>query len=219
VVDRAGKNLTPSPFPNGKGGEVKGDLPNADDLLTADDRKKLEALVKRFYIEVLQLSWAQWNYVLGVELAFDLNDPLVTNILRGAATQVKLINDTTLSEIRDALKYGSENGWSIDQIVRGDGEHPGLRSIVDEAYKDRARVIARTELGLAQNEATASRYKDAGVKLVEILDNGLTDDDAECQTANGEIWTLDYFNANPLEHPNCTRAAVPVFDTVEPDRG
>ena len=196
----------------------KADLPSAGDLLTGDDKKKLEALVKRFYVEVLTLSWDQWNYVLGVEKAFDLEDPLVGRLLKLAAQNVKDINDTTMQEIRDALKYGNANGWSVDQLVRGDENQPGLRDIVDETYKGRARTIARTELGEAQNSATVSRYKDAGVKLVEILDGGNTDDDEECQIANGQIWTVDYFNANRLEHPNCTRAAAPVFDDVTPDR-
>lgn len=197
----------------------KGDLPSADQLLTGDDKKKLESLVKRFYVEVLQLSWGQWNYVLGVEKAFDLEDPLVGQLLKLAAQNVKGINETTMQEIRDALKYGNTNGWSVDQLVRGDEKQPGLRELVDEFYKGRARTIARTELGDAQNAATVSRYGDAGVKLVEILDGGGVDDDVECTVANGQIWTLSYFNANRLEHPNCTRAAAPVFDDVKPDRG
>ncbi len=211
VVERAGKK--------DEGGRMKADLPRAGELVNADDRTKLETLVKRFYVEITQLSWETWNFVLGVEKAFDLTDPIVTRLLESAATRVKDINDTTMQEIRDALKYANEQGWSIDQLVRGDETHPGLRDIVDETYKNRARTIARTELGEAQNSATVSRYKEAGVKLVEILDNGSTDDDEECQVANGQIWTLSYFNSNPLEHPNCTRAAAPVFDDVAPDRG
>lgn len=224
VVDRAGKaapiGLRPLPpfSETAKIGEEK-KLPNAGELLNGEDRKKLETLVKRFYVEILQLSWDQWNYVLGVEKVFDLTDPLVGQVLKLAAQNVKDIHDTTMQEIRDVLKYGNEQGWSIDQLVRGDENQTGLRSIVDETYKDRARTIARTELGDAQNSATVSRYKEAGVKVVEILDNGSTDDDAECQVANGQIWTLNYFNANRLEHPNCTRAAAPVFDDVKPDRG
>jgi len=212
VVERAGKVINNQL-------SVKGDLPNAGDLLNGDDRKKLEVLVKRFYVEILQLSWDQWNYVLGVEKAFDLEDPIISQMLKLAAQNVKDINDTTMQEIRDALKYGNDNGWGIDQLVRGDAEHAGLRDIVDETYKGRARTIARTELGDAQNAATVSRYREAGAKLVEILDNGATDDDEECQVANGQIWTLSYFDANRLEHPNCTRAAAPVFDDVTPDRG
>lgn len=199
-------------------GEVKA-LPNAGELLNAGDRKGLETLVKRFYVEILELSWDTWNYVLGVEMAFDLTDPMVGKLLEMAGTNVKEIHATTLEEIREALKYGNENGWSVDQLVRGDENQPGLRSIVDETYKDRARVIARTELGDAQNAATVERYKEAGVKLVEILDNGSTDDDEECKIANGQIWTLKYFNAHRLEHPNCTRAAAPYFGEGEPDRG
>lgn len=227
VVERAGKNAAPLSLNTSTSPQMqerhlegeKADLPNAGDLLNAEDRKKLETVVKRFYVEVLQLSWEQWNYVLGVEKAFDLEDPLVTKILRMAAARVKDINDTTMQEIRDALKYGNEAGWSVDQLVRGDENQPGLREIVDETYKNRARTIARTELGEAQNSATVSRYKDAGVKLVEILDGGPGDDfGCDCPEINGQIWTVNYFASHTLEHPNCTRAAAPVFDDVKPDR-
>uniref|UniRef100_A0A6H1ZD85 Putative portal protein n=1 Tax=viral metagenome TaxID=1070528 RepID=A0A6H1ZD85_9ZZZZ len=196
-------------------------LPDAEDLINATDNATLKTLVKRFFVEVLMLSWETWNYSLGVELAFDLEDPLVTAILRTAGTRVKLIQEETLSALREALSYGSEHGWSIDDLVRGDAEAGirGLREIVDETYQDRARTIARTELGEAQNQATAQRYRDAGVGLVEILDDGLGDDDEPCIEANGQIWTLEYFAAHSLEHPNCTRAAAPYFGDAEPDKG
>jgi HK97 family phage portal protein len=202
-----------------EGGELKADLPNANQLITAEDRKQLESLVKRFYIEITELSWDTWNVTLGVEKAFDLTDPVVTEVLKTAGTRVKEINDTTLSAIRDALKYGNDHGWSIDDLVRGDESQPGLRDIVDETYKDRARNIARTELGEAQNLATVKRYGEASVELVEILDNGSDDDDDECKIANGQIWTLKYFAAHSLEHPSCTRAAAPYFGDAKPDRG
>lgn len=212
IVERLGK-ATVAP-------EQK-ELPSAGNLINGDDRRALETLVKRFYVEVLQLSWETWNVSLGVEKAFDLIDPIVTDVLRMAGTRVKDIQDVTVEALREALKYGNDNGWSIDQLVRGDPENgtPGLRDIIDETYKNRARVIARTELGEAQNTATAGRYRDAGVKLVEILDNGSEDDDEECKIANGQIWTLAYFESHSLEHPNCTRAAAPYFGDAEPDRG
>jgi len=222
VVERAGKSAPPLAPPQTQstfGEGMKADLPSAGDLITGEDKTVLEKLVKRYYVEVAQLSWATWNLTLGVEKAFDLSDPAVTEVLKMAATRVKDIQSETLSSIRETLKYGSDNGWSIDQIVRGDAEHRGLREVVDETYKGRAETIARTELGDAQNAATVSRYGEAGVKLVEILDGGGEDDDLECNEANGQIWTLSYFNANRLEHPRCTRCAAPVFDDVTPDRG
>jgi hypothetical protein len=45
-----------------------------------------------------------------------------------------------------------------------------------------------------------------GVKEVEVLDG---DDDEECASANGQIWTLEEASDNPLGHPNCTRAFAP----------
>lgn len=198
---------------------AKAELPRASELLNGDDRKKLETLVKRFYIQIIELSWNFWNVALGVEKAFDLDDPLVTELLKLAATRVKDIHETTLEEIREALKFASENGWGVDLLVRGDETQRGLRDLVDEVYKDRARTIARTELGEAQNAATASRYKEAGVKAVEILDNGAEDDDDACKIAStppNNIWTLELFEANPLQHPNCTRAAAPYFGDEEP---
>lgn len=212
VVERAGKAFS---------GELlaKADLPLAGSLLNGDDRKKLEEIVKRFYVQVIELSWNHWNVALGVEKAFDLTDPAVTAVLEKAGTRVKEIHDTTMQALREALKYGNEQGWSIEQLVRGDETQPGIRSIVDETYKDRAKTIARTELGEAQNTATASRYNEAGVKAVEIFDNGGEDDDDECKIANGQIWSLKYFSSHTLEHPNCTRAAAPVFGEVTLDRG
>ena len=53
---------------------------------------------------------------------------------------------------------------------------------------------------------------------VEILDNGAEDDDDACQIANGQIWSVDYFEAHSLEHPNCTRAAAPYFGDRPVDR-
>jgi HK97 family phage portal protein len=215
VVERAGKAWEDFTTKDTKSTK---ELPSAGSLLNADDRKKLETLVKRFYVQILELSWNMWNFALGVEKAFDLTDPLVTRLLEMAGTRVRDIHDTTLQAVRDALKHGNDNGWSIDQLVRGDENQPGLREIVDEVYKGRARTIARTELGEAQNAATVSRYKEAGVGNVEIFDNGNDDDDAECQDADGQIWSLSYFSSHLLEHPNCSRTSAPVFDDVKPDR-
>ena len=189
----------------------KADLPGADELFTSDDRKQLETLIKRFYVEVIQLSWNNWNVALGVDVAFDLTDPSVTRALRMAGAHVREIEGTVKDAMKEALTYGNENGWSIDQLVRGDATQRGLRDIIDETYKNQSRAIARSELGQAQNAATAERYKEAGVQKVEILDGGADDSAPACELANGQIWTVELFEANSLQHPNCSRAAAPYF--------
>lgn len=204
VVGRLGKSFG--------GTEVKA-LPKAEDLLTEKDADELEEVVKRFYIELLEVSWDTWNAALSVELDFDLIDATVTKILDGAGMQIRKITKTTLDAVRAVLKYGNENGWSIDDLVRGDPANGirGLREIVEETYKNRAENIARTELGTAQNAAAADRYDRAGVTEVFVMDNGLDDDDEACKELNGTVQTLAWAKSHPLEHPRCTRAIAPYF--------
>jgi len=194
------------------------ELPNADDLLTAKDEAELEKVIKRWFVAIAEASWETINLSLGITAAFDINDPAVTTALAKAGGDVKEITATTRAALQDALKYGNEQGWSIQQLVKGDENHPGIQSIVEETYKGRSVTIARTELGDAQNNVTSQRYKSNGVNLVGILDNGDSDDDDECKVADGQVWTIDYFESNRLEHPNCTRCSYPIFDDVVPDR-
>jgi hypothetical protein len=203
VVDRLSKKLEVR--------SEKADIPTADELFDAEDGKQLATLIKRFYVEVIQLSWNSWNVALGVDIAFDLTDPAVTRALRMAGAHVREIEGTVKDAMKEALTYGNENGWSIDQLVRGDATQRGLRDIIDETYKNQSRAITRSELGQAQNAATAERYKEAGVQKVEILDGGADDSAPACDLANGQIWTVELFEANSLQHPNCSRAAAPYF--------
>lgn len=193
-------------------------LPKPNQLVTSEDNAMLKELVKRYYVEVLELSWDTWNIALGVETAFDLTDPAVVDVIKLAGTRVRDIQQATMDALRDALAYGAEQGWSIDDLVRGDPENGirGLRDIIAETYQDRARAVARAELGEAQNTATATRYGEAGVDKVEILDGGADDSAPACQEANGKIWTLELFDAHHLQHPNCSRCAVPYFGSDEP---
>jgi len=136
----------------------KKELPNENDLLNEEDAANLEKIIKRFYVEVARLSWDTWNETLGVDVAFDLKDPAVTSVLKLAGKHAEDIQGETLDALREALQYGSDNGWGIDQLVRGDDTHPGLRDIVEETYSNRARAVAISELGQAQNYASAERY-------------------------------------------------------------
>jgi hypothetical protein len=219
VVERAGKAAPRPPAlrasPQMGERHLEGKTIRAEDLLEDGDWNKLEWLIKKYYVEVIQLSWEAWNVTLGVDLVFDLGDPAVTKVLKMAGAHVKEIKDTVLDAMKETLQYGSERGWSIDQIVRGDETQPGLRDVIDETYKDQARAIARSELGQAQNAATAERYKGAGVSKVEILDGGAEDSAPACDLANGQIWTLECFESHPLQHPNCSRCAAPYFEDGE----
>ncbi len=201
-----------SPGTYGGRGENK-DLPNASELITPQDNAELGEILKRFTIELVQLSWGTWNAALQAEVAFDLTDPAVTELLDEAGTRIKQISETTLHEVRDLLKLANDNGWSIDHLVRGDPASGtrGLRDLVAQTYKGRARTIARTELGNAQNRAAYNRFFGAGVTKVYVLDDGIGDEDEPCVAANQTVKPIEWMVDNLLEHPNCTRAFAPEF--------
>jgi hypothetical protein len=75
----------------------------------------------------------------------------------------------------------------------------------------RADLIARTETAYAAAYGAIEAYKEGGVTEVEISDGD--DWDEPCIAADGAIWSLADYQANPLEHPNCTRAAYPIVTT------
>lgn len=199
VEERIAKSYVPKSI------ESKGRIPRIDELLTPADDAALDGIIKKFYGELMRVSWGVYNTALGVSVDFSLEDRLVTFILGESSKRVTLISNTTREALRDALQYGSAQGWSIDQLVRGDPANGirGIRDIITETYKNRAETIARTELGTSQNQAATGRYLAVGVRKVRVYDNGRADDDAPCQRANGAIWTVEKADANPLEHPNC----------------
>lgn len=181
-------------------------------LYQQQDEDDLQQLIERFFVRVMRESYGVLDLALEELVAFDLFDPDVVRVLETAAESVADIATTTRNALVRALQQAAELGIGVDDIVNGNGTFTGIRGIVEESYKNRARTIARTELGKAQNAAATSRYKRFGVSRVLVFDNGLTDDDQPCIDANGAIWTLQYAERHPLEHPNCTRAFAPLFD-------
>lgn len=190
-------------------------LPDIDELILDEDGQGLLHLLQRYYVDILQASWSAWNTMLAVDVAFETSDPAVVETLATAAGRVTMITDTTRTAIRALLQFGAEQGWSIDQLVEGTDERPGLRAVVQETYRNRARAIARTEIAEAQNTASVMRYEDSDVDRVYVLDNGFDDSHPRCVELNGTVQTLAWTRAsseNRLQHPNCVRTFAPFFE-------
>ncbi|XSG76738.1 phage portal protein [Herpetosiphon llansteffanensis] len=185
-------------------------VPDLDVLITDDDVTKLGDIVGSFYLHICEASWETWNKALGLTVEFDADNAAVVAALDQAGEQVRMIDETTKTALQALLKYATEQGWTISQLIKGDENQPGIKALIQETYKNRARTIARTELGTAQNICTLARYKDAGIKEVEVFDNGQDDPDSACRIANGQKWSLKDAQKKLLEHPNCTRAFAPV---------
>lgn len=182
---------------------------DADDLVPAEAEAELSRLMRSMYLNVAEATWDGVNTagLLGTE-AFEPNSPAVQRILSTGADRAVKITDATRNALRLALQQGLERGYSIQQIangVPGDG-FPGLKSLVTELYKNRARTIARTETATAINQSAAARYEAGGVAEVIVMDG---DQDAACAAVNGSRQTTEWARSNPIAHPNCTRAMLP----------
>lgn len=185
-------------------------------IFNQQDEDELKRLLERSYLEISMSSWNVLNLALDSVVEFDLTNPAITEVLKTAGTQVQDINDTTLAKLRTALQHGNEQGWSIDDLVRGDETQPGIGDIVTQTYKRRDEAIARTELGRSQNIVAHGRYEAAGVEHVLVFDNGFENSHEFCKRVDGNVVTVEWMRRNPLQHPNCVRAFGPLFNYTGP---
>jgi hypothetical protein len=113
--------------------------------------------------------------------------------------------------------------WVIDQTTRDatqallveavrDGlSYQDFAELLEESGlfgPDRAAMIARTELAIAEAQGHVEAFREAGVEQVVIYDEDGCGE--EICDVDGEVWDLEEYEAEPIGHPNCTRAARPV---------
>lgn len=141
---------------------------------------------------------------VGVESDFALMRPEVTRYLDQVVTPFsEKISAGLSNRIRNQLALGIQNGETLAELTKR------VRTVFKSAKESRARLIARTESARAHNIGTTNQYKASRVvKAVEVSDG--SDFDLPCQIADGQTWALDTAKANPIEHPNCIRAFLPI---------
>lgn len=105
-------------------------------------------------------------------------------------------------ELNDRLLECVINGKKTSQLKQE------LMAAFNVGY-NRASTIARTELAHLQTEAAAARYKDYGIKQVEVLA-----DDAKCDYCgrlNHKKFSV--YEKMPIPaHPNCRCCIIPVIE-------
>ncbi len=95
---------------------------------------------------------------LGMELTMNMQNPLIVEFLEKFSSEdIKHVNDTVKEEVRKALRAGVAEGESVPQLSKRVKEH------VDEIYKNRSKVIARTEVVKASNFANFTAYDQSGI--------------------------------------------------------
>ena len=167
------------------------------------DGAQIAKLMRPYHIQLLTLAAADADSTLGIEGSFDLESTEVQDVLDLLATKVRSVAETTKEQIRSITGEAARDGHGPDWI------REQIQALKEIASKSRAELIGRTEAANAYNLGTITRYGQSGqVSGVEVLDG--TNDEI-CAAANGQTWTLEEAADNPIGHPNCQRAFVPVL--------
>lgn len=73
-----------------------------------------------------------------------------------------------------------------------------------------AEMALRTQTAVLLNAGSLNAALELGSPGVRVSDGGPGDVDEPCERANGQVWSLPYAIAHPIEHPNCRRAFAPL---------
>lgn len=123
-------------------------------------------------------------------------------------TELKGITDAMDQQISRALAQGLAEGHNPLDIART------INNRVDKIGITRARMLARTEVIRAHTMANVAVYREAGVEGVKVRAEFTTAGDGrvcpECESLEGEIFTLDEIERLIPVHPNCRCQALPV---------
>lgn len=155
-----------------------------------------------------------------------LKDTLITRTLTKLQARpdgIQQVSKRVKAEIIDQVRLGIEHGLTYRDIAKGgvfdvgpagDREAEqlaikGIQGVFDEYTTWQAQRIARTESAVTFNHAGAHLMREAGIKEVDIIDG---EKDEACAAANGQRWTLEEYESEPIGHPNCTRVGLPVVE-------
>lgn len=124
-------------------------------------------------------------------------------------SDLKGITDEMDKQISRVLAQGIAEGLNPLEIARQ------ITDRVDKIGITRARVLARTEIVRAHHQANIQEYKNAGIDEVEIVAEFVTAGDdrvcPQCESLNGNIYTIDAAEGLIPVHPMCRCVATPVL--------
>lgn len=171
-------------------------------------RAELRQRYAAWYVDVVAEDGAKTAEQLGG--AWRNDDPFVTRFAdRYVAERVTQLEDTTREDLRVTITSLFDRADTDGTAVSLTGIAEALGERFTHFSTTRAASIARNETAIAQNHGAGVGYLASGYNYVEISDG---DGDAECAAADGQIWSVAYWLANPIEHPNCERSGSPISD-------
>jgi SPP1 gp7 family putative phage head morphogenesis protein len=152
--------------------------------------------MKRWYPLLLENAFGDASTTTGVDIAFDLSNPRVQDVLDELLTSEEFLGiaDTTIKEARKLIGQQAENGWSIQQLA------DELRATGLTRSKTRAVSIGHTESARAYSKGALLSYEESGVVSGTewlIADNACP----ICQEFVGKVVPLGGEYGPGIQHP------------------
>ena len=191
-------------------------------------RNELARVMGASYERIIRTTW-QTIAESGVAGVLEFSDRLsiVSQIASLATSAAEGIDQVSRTAVSRAIELGIERGYSIQQVARGVPAEgfPGINSLVEETYQNRARTIARTEVMRAQNAASIGYYREQGIRWMRAYDpdgdpddNYIGSDGRTCSERSGLVYTADD-SMDVLSHPNCRLTWTPISLTQAQEMG
>jgi HK97 family phage portal protein len=191
-------------------------------LLRASDHRELERIVSAYFDQIGGDAVRLGNLVYDLGIVYGDSPARMRTLARAARASTQIV-DTVTDDIGRTIAKANRRGWNVAQLIDGDEVEAGLRGVFGKGdptlpgFHDaiqRAERIASTGFTTASNVSAANAFRESGIAQVEIADgSGLGD---VCDEVNGQVWTIDEYEANELEHPNCTRIGIPILPADAP---
>lgn len=166
----------------------------------------LERVIRRMWARAVAFGVASAAAEVGADVEFDPENPRMAAMLAGIGDRITGIDNTTRARVQGYIERAVREEMTPAALARLIASDPsGAFSAA------RAMTIARTETATALARGSVHGWRKSGrVTEVTIYDG------ADCTwptghggapLANGRVVTLDEYEANPVAHPNCVRAA------------
>lgn len=168
----------------------------------------------RYYAMTGELTYGAVGARLGIELAFDLADPLARDVVLAGGKRMGLldISGDAKAAIFRALRDARAEGEGADGMARRIRQYVPEGPYRHAGTEYRSRMIARTETKYAQNVSTLAAYtKSDVVRAVRAYDNQTGFGDDECTARDGREYPISEAGGlTASEHPNGTLSWGPV---------
>lgn len=192
-----------------KNGTTRKATKAAIEQLPLDFGETIEKLMRKFYPLLISQAWGDAQAVVGVDIAFDLDNPFVQEILDELALEIRNITETTRADIQELIGQQAIEGWSAEELARRLRERGVTESV------RRSRLIASTETARGYSRGSLLYYQESGVVSgTEWL--AATEPCDICEPLGGKVAALgDEFApgiAFPPAHPACRCAIAPVIE-------